>query len=173
VAEKFEPAVVDRFDELVLIPPRISARSAPITVEKDDTELSTPLRTRVEKTDPQIVDIFEAVVDRYTLLSPNSISVETERLEIAVERAYFMEESLEPIVVDRVERPAVRKRPRLLTPSCSVMESSPWAVDILLMVVIVLTERLDRSRLYPVLSDETADWIRFDVFENEAAFESS
>lgn len=64
VAEKLEPAVVDRFDELVLMPPRISARSAPMTVEKDDTELSTPLRTRVEKTEPQIVDIFEAVVDK-------------------------------------------------------------------------------------------------------------
>ena len=92
LAEKLEPAVVDRFDELVLIPPRISAKSAPMTVEKDDTELSTPLRTRVEKREPQIVDIFEAVVDRYTLLRPNSISVETERFEIAVDMSYRMDE---------------------------------------------------------------------------------
>ena len=64
MAEKFEPVVVDRLDELVLMPPRISASCPPMTVEKDDTELSTPLRTRVENTEPQIVDIFEAAVDR-------------------------------------------------------------------------------------------------------------
>jgi hypothetical protein len=75
--------------------------------------------------------------------------------------------------VDKVERPAVRKRPRLLIPSCSVIESAPWAVDMLLIVVIVFTERFDRSRLYPVLSDDTAVWNTFEVFKKSAAFESS
>ena len=80
---------------------------------------------------------------------------------------------MDPMVVDRVDKPNVKRAPTLLTPACRSIESAPCAVDILLIVVIVVTERFDIARLYDVLSDDTAAWNTFEVFKNAAAFETS
>ncbi len=65
--EKLEPDIVDKLEQLVLIPRRISASSPPITVENDDTEIRRGPKFKLENTDPNVVDKLEAAVERYIL----------------------------------------------------------------------------------------------------------
>ena len=79
--------MVDRLEDTVLRPTRILRRFSDIVVEKVETDVRRPCRIRVENTEPNMVEIFDAALDKYTLLRPTCTSVLTERFEMDVDKA--------------------------------------------------------------------------------------
>ena len=144
-----------------------------MTVENDDMELKSAPIFKLENTDPNDVDKLEAAVERYNLFWLNSYSVPTDRFEIAVDNERAIIDWFDPACVDRVyhevDIPDAIKNPTLLTPAYKFNISAPCAVEILLIVVKVFTDRLDKSILYDVLKLETANSNVFEVAMKFAA----
>ena len=144
-----------------------------MTVENDDTELKRGPKFKLEKTEPNEVDKLEAAVEIYIWFWLNSYCVPTDRFEIADDNESAIVDWFDPVCVDRVyhevDIPDAIINPTLLTPEYKFNISAPCAVEILLIVVKVFTDRLDKSTLNDVLKLETDSVNVFEVAMKFAA----
>ena len=95
--DRLEPAVVDRNLTLLLINGNIPlftdvilllivTTCSPIDVENVDTDVKIPVELILEKTDPHITEILDALVEAATLSSVNDGAKFVDRFDIDVER---------------------------------------------------------------------------------------